>query len=260
MNNNEIKIFLTFFLIFSYFIQWTSWNEESRFALTRSIVEEGRFEIDSFANQTGDRAYYKNHYYTDKAPGLSFLSLSIHTILRLVCYSIYPQSVILSYFDSNSSLVYFMNSVPLSYNPNPSFFIRNSMVWITVFTSSLLSSLTALLIYRISRYFTKTEKFRLLVTFTYGFGTLAFPYAMVFLNHATLAFFTFLSFYLLFKMKNEKITNNKYFFLVGIFLGFLAVIEYLGILISLFFLVYAILINKKKFYCILISYLMAISP
>ena len=99
LNKTEIKIFITFFLIYSFFIHWPGMNENSRFFLTRAIVDEGRFEIESFYNQTADRSYYNGHCYSDKEPGLSFFtvplistadSISDLSILSNVFLSIFP--------------------------------------------------------------------------------------------------------------------------------------------------------------------------
>jgi hypothetical protein len=51
MDRTNFKIFLTALLIFSFFMFWTGYSEDSHFFLTRTILEEGRFEIDTFANQ-----------------------------------------------------------------------------------------------------------------------------------------------------------------------------------------------------------------
>ena len=38
LKNKEFKIFLTFFVIYLYFIQASSWNENSKLDLTKAIV------------------------------------------------------------------------------------------------------------------------------------------------------------------------------------------------------------------------------
>jgi len=78
LNKREIKIFFIFFVIYSFFIHWSGWNETSFFVLTRAIVDEGRLEIDSYYNQTSDRAFYDENYYSIKAPGLSFFASPIY--------------------------------------------------------------------------------------------------------------------------------------------------------------------------------------
>ncbi|MEM5854007.1 MAG: hypothetical protein QW228_06580, partial [Candidatus Aenigmatarchaeota archaeon] len=77
----EFKIFLTFFLLYSFFTQWNDiWDFNSSFSLTRAIVEENKFEIDSYHNTTEVKSYYNEHYYTPISPGISFLTTWIYWI------------------------------------------------------------------------------------------------------------------------------------------------------------------------------------
>jgi hypothetical protein len=47
----------------------------SRLGLAQSIVLDGSLQIDRYANETGDKALYGGHVYSDKAPGISFLAV-----------------------------------------------------------------------------------------------------------------------------------------------------------------------------------------
>ncbi len=61
-------------------------NELSRILLTRAIVEEGGFAIDRGVERQGevwsDLASYGGHYFSDKAPGLSFLAVPVLALLQ----------------------------------------------------------------------------------------------------------------------------------------------------------------------------------
>lgn len=59
-------------------------NGDSHLALTRAIVDDHSLRIDRYASGLTDRAWYKGHYYSDKAPGLAFLALPIYAVLRLL--------------------------------------------------------------------------------------------------------------------------------------------------------------------------------
>ena len=72
-DSREVKIFLTFFIIYSFFIHWSGWNENSRLDLTKSLVEEGKFEIGTYKINTGDRSIYSKHYYSDKTVQEAFI-------------------------------------------------------------------------------------------------------------------------------------------------------------------------------------------
>src|SRR5262245_39122619 len=67
------------FVSYAYFYQAGGWNQNSRFALVRAIVEEHELSIDKtmrFRGErvTGDVARVGDHFYSDKAPGLALLA------------------------------------------------------------------------------------------------------------------------------------------------------------------------------------------
>jgi hypothetical protein len=71
-----------FGLAFFYFYSGGGPNQGSRWDLDRAILEEGRVTIDSFHRNTEDKAFYKGHYYCDKAPGASLFALPALAVSR----------------------------------------------------------------------------------------------------------------------------------------------------------------------------------
>ena len=63
------------FLSFNYFHEGGGWNQNSRFDLLRAIVERHTLQIDAYHENTQDKAHFRGHYYSDKAPGLVFLAV-----------------------------------------------------------------------------------------------------------------------------------------------------------------------------------------
>src|SRR4051812_29956385 len=61
---------------YAYFYQAGGWNQNSRFALVRAILERHTLQIDAYQLHTGDRAISNGHYYSDKAPGTSLTALA----------------------------------------------------------------------------------------------------------------------------------------------------------------------------------------
>jgi len=59
-------------------------QDASRLALTNSILLRGEVDIDPYRHLTADRSYYRGHWYTDKAPGVSLAVLPPVAALRLV--------------------------------------------------------------------------------------------------------------------------------------------------------------------------------
>jgi hypothetical protein len=51
-------------------IQSFSWNQSSHYALIRAI-DHGKTTIDPYIGETGDKAFYKGHWYSARAPGLA---------------------------------------------------------------------------------------------------------------------------------------------------------------------------------------------
>lgn len=66
---------------YAYFDQGHGWNQDSRFDLTRSIVEYHTLSIDHFHFNTGDKALFQGHHYSDKAPGLAFSAVPVWAVL-----------------------------------------------------------------------------------------------------------------------------------------------------------------------------------
>lgn len=66
---------LAAFLSFTYFYEGGGWNQNSRFDLLRAIVERHTLQIDAYQENTGDKAHFRGHYYSEKAPGLVFLAV-----------------------------------------------------------------------------------------------------------------------------------------------------------------------------------------
>jgi hypothetical protein len=78
----ELKIFLTFFILYSLFIHWVGWNEDTRLLAAISIIEKNTFDINAYANFTGDRILVNGKFYSDKAPGISLFLSSIYFIFK----------------------------------------------------------------------------------------------------------------------------------------------------------------------------------
>lgn len=67
----ELALAILAFGAYAYFFQGGGWNQNSRFALTRALVERRSVVIDEFVFNTGDFSVRDHHIYSDKAPGVS---------------------------------------------------------------------------------------------------------------------------------------------------------------------------------------------
>src|SRR5215469_4410050 len=73
-----VWLFLSLWLTYAYFFPSpyiNSPNIVSRIGLTLSLAETGSIDIDAVAARTVDKASSKGHYFSDKAPGTSFIAL-----------------------------------------------------------------------------------------------------------------------------------------------------------------------------------------
>jgi hypothetical protein len=65
---------------YAYFIGPPAWNQNSRLALTRALVEHRSTIIDDYHVSTGDKSLKDGHFYSDKAPGASLLALPAYAL------------------------------------------------------------------------------------------------------------------------------------------------------------------------------------
>ena len=75
---------LVFVLILCYglFRQAPLWNENTRYDLVLALVDDRTTVIDPYHENTGDKAFYDGHYYTDKPPGSSLLGVPTYALIR----------------------------------------------------------------------------------------------------------------------------------------------------------------------------------
>jgi hypothetical protein len=62
-------------------IQSFSWNQTSHYDLIRSL-DQDRTTIDQYQENTGDKAFYKGHWYSARAPGLALFALPFYDALK----------------------------------------------------------------------------------------------------------------------------------------------------------------------------------
>jgi hypothetical protein len=68
-------------LAYATLIQSFSWNQTSHYDLIRSLNVE-RTDIDQYQQNTGDKVFYKGHWYSARAPGLALFSMPFYDVLK----------------------------------------------------------------------------------------------------------------------------------------------------------------------------------
>src|SRR5947209_17517540 len=70
-------------LAYATMIQSFTWNQSSHYALIRSL-DNDRTTIDAYRQNTGDKVFYRGHWYSTRAPGLALFALPFYDTLNLV--------------------------------------------------------------------------------------------------------------------------------------------------------------------------------
>jgi len=79
-----LGVFAILWASYAFFWQGRDWNTASRLMLTYALVDRGTISIDGLDDQTGDKALYRDHYYSDKLPGYSMLAAGPYAAIKAV--------------------------------------------------------------------------------------------------------------------------------------------------------------------------------
>jgi hypothetical protein len=88
VRNSELRhaflIAAVLFVSYSYFPDFTGgWNQNTRFDLTRALVERHTLYIEGYDQNTNDKVYRPGHIYSDKAPGLALIAVPVWQVGRV---------------------------------------------------------------------------------------------------------------------------------------------------------------------------------
>ena len=152
-------LFALLLLSYVYFYQAGGWNQNSRFALVRAITNDWSLRIDPYERNTGDKAFFEGHYYSDKAPGLAFAALPIVEPARLVY---------------------------MAFGGDPETFAGLALLSFlaTIFTSGLLTAWAGVLLFDIATACGATRGAALFAALSFGIATPMWPLATIFIGHA----------------------------------------------------------------------------
>ncbi|MBU1625987.1 hypothetical protein KKB18_01315 [bacterium] len=200
----KLLLFILLFMTFSYFYQGGDHNSNTRMNLTRAIVEQGRFQTDSFSTNTADLALFKGHTYCDKAPGTSFLG------------------VIPFFFMTHTEKLF-----PTKWMSKWGDLLRNHFTIAT--TVSLISSIAALFLFDLLGFYSLNILERLFVVLGYSLGTPVFTYSSLFYGHQIAGSIFIFLLYMFHKIILGEIPYYRekyYLFVGGLMAGFIVLTEY----------------------------------
>jgi len=176
----EIVVFVVVFLACGVWWHSRDWNTASRLMLTYALVDRGTVRIDGLENQTGDRAWFKGHSYSDKFPGWSLLAVPwAWVVKRLGGFPDHPLNV--------EGLAYW----PTDY-------------WTTWGVSGGATAWTAALVAAYVRRLGGSGRAALLAGFAYGLATPAWVYGSLAYGHQVTAWCGFLGWMILTASRVER--------------------------------------------------------
>lgn len=199
LRSPELWVFLI--LIGSYAFFWHSrdWNSASRLMLTYAIVDRGTISLDGLDDQTGDKAWFHGHYFTDKLPGYSLLATGPYAVAKAI---------------------FGLPGHPLK---RPGFAYWPADYWTTLGTSGLLSAMTGVLLVGLARDVGCGPRRSALVGLGYGLATPAYAYATMSYGHQASAFALLGSFSLLWRLETGRRAIRM--LLAGFLAAYASVIE-----------------------------------
>jgi hypothetical protein len=242
-HRKQLSLFLVLLVSYTYFFpRWASWSQNSRLDLVMAIVDQRTLRIDDLYENTGDYAYFEGHYYSDKAPGLSFLGVPVYMLFRTAA-STPPARWALEKASSTDAFSATLQEGGTGILEHKVYFAA-ALAFVTFFTVSLPAALLGLLVHSAMARLDVPDTARLAVTLVYGLATPAFAYGGMFFTHQTVAFLLFLAFYLVFRPAEEPLSGWR-ILLVGFLLGWATISEYPAVLIAAGVAAYALYKNPS---------------
>lgn len=213
-------VFIMALVAYGYFSTKADWNTSSRLSLVKAVVEQNRFEIDSYQGGdlfTKDAAKFLGHYYTDKAIGASLVGISFYL----------PLYTISKIFGSQIPIQVFKELI-------------------TFLAISLLCAFLAPLLYSFVKKISMNSRFALLVTCGICFGTGLYTYSTFYYAHSLVALFLFVIFFIWFNIKDEEKISPLKIIISGYLMGYAVITEYPTILIVFGLGLYVLYVLWKK--------------
>ncbi|HEX8701676.1 MAG TPA: hypothetical protein VF815_22805 [Myxococcaceae bacterium] len=200
-------------LAFPYHPGLRSPNELCRLWQTRALVEYGTLDINQALQDygyVGDLSVKDGKYYPSKAPLLSFAAVPVYWVLRVV----------------GGGFRYAVPELPLVYF---------SRLFLTVLP-------TLVMLWGLRRFLRAyvSPTVADAVTVTYGLGSLAYSYSLLFMSHQTTAVLLFGGFYALWRCARGEWRERGYL-VAGAFAGATVAAEYTGAMAVLGLMLYAVL-------------------
>jgi len=214
-------LFALVFVGYAYFYQAGGWNQNSRFDLTRAIVEHGTLVIDRYEQNTGDESRRAGHIYCDKAPGVSMLAVPAW------------------------ALVYAASAHP----PRPAQLAVGAW-FATVTAIGIPSALAVIALMLLARRLGLSRERAAVIAAGWGLATLAFPYSTLLYGHQLIAAAVITAFLLVVDRRDASVRRLA---AVGFLLGAAVAVEYTAALAAVPIAGYALAVRVAPWRRVLIA-------
>ena len=158
-------------------IQSFSWNQTSHYDLIRSLNQD-RTTIDSYQENTGDKASYKGHYYSARAPGLALFSLPFYDALNLLGAESWTDAHVAPPNHPGDEMIYLIG------------------LWSNVLPGLLL----LLLVWRVAERY--EPGYGVAAAIALGLGTIVLPFSTLLFSHVFTTFLSFAAFWLMLRERD----------------------------------------------------------
>jgi hypothetical protein len=159
-------------LAYATLIQSFSWNQTSHYDLIRAL-DNGGTTIDAYQANTGDKAYYRGHWYSARAPGMALFALPFYDALNLVDAESWTRSHVAPPNRPGDEMIYLIG------------------LWANVLPGFLL----VLLAWRVADRF--EPGYGVAAAIALGLGTMVLPFSTLLFSHVFTTFLTFGAFWLM---------------------------------------------------------------
>lgn len=223
--------------------RWQDWNQNSRFALTMALVEQGTVQIDTYADNTGDYAMIDGHRYSDKAPGLSLAAVPVYLMTR----ALRPLGLGALTHRLGNSAAFAATLNPDGAGTSTERIDRAIALFLaTIVVVAFPAALLAILLAHLIEQLWGCSTAGLLTALVFGLATPLLPYASAFYGHLPAAVCITAAFALLVLRREGEPIGNARLAVLGFLFGLTALIEYPALVAALPIAAWALVVGRWR--------------
>jgi hypothetical protein len=181
-------------------IQSFSWNQTSHYDLTRALNND-QTTIDAYQANTGDKVFYKGHYYSARAPGLALFVLPFYNALNLAGAESWTDAHVAPPDHPGDEMIYLIG------------------LWGNVLPAILL----LVLVWRVAERY--EPGYGVATAIVLGLGTIVLTFSQMLFSHVFTAFLSFAAFWLMLR-EREGPPSATLLALAGLAMGYAFSSEY----------------------------------